>query len=660
MIRILQQDNRVTKAIFAVIIGGAILAMVVALVPGIFDNGATTDSAVYATVRSPGIFGRFAGDSQTIKTQDVQRSAEQMLKQRGFPPQYISMLIPQAMAQAGQSLVERAILKREADKLGLAVSDADLRNELQHGAYASVFFPNGKFIGETAYENLITNQAQMSVVDFETQFKSDIELQRLEALVTGGLTVSDNAVREAFRKDGTKVKFDYAVISSADIKKSINPSDADLEAFFKQNAARYATAAPETRKIAFFSFDASNLPGGKPKVTDADVQAYYNAHQADYKADEQVQTRHILVQVPRGADPKTDAAARAKAQDALNQVKAGGNFAELAKKFSDDPGSKDKGGELPMIPTAGLDPAYAKAAMALNPGQTSDLVRSQFGYHIIQTIAKQPAHVKSLAEVKDTIVPMLEQQKAGAAEQAFAQQLATEAQKNGLQKTADAHGMHVTTTDYVGKDGVISNLADASGLLNQAFSTAKGAAPATAPTGEGFAVFQVVDVKPAHAPAFADIKSTVANDYRDQKAPELLNAQLNKLADRAKVLNDLKKAAEEMKVPLKTSDLVTREGQVPDIGSMAGPGAVAFTMPKGAISAPINTGASGVLLQVTDKQEPTPDEIAKNFDVTREKLLSQQRQELFAVYAETLLDKYTKAGAVVASQRKAPPSPFGK
>ena len=85
---------------------------------------------------------------------------------------------------------------------------------------------------------------------------------------------------------------------------------------------------------------------------------------------------------------RPDAAAKAKAEDVLKQMKAGGNFAELAKKYSDDPGSKDKGGELPMIPTAQLDPAYAKAAMALKPGQTSDLVRSQFGYHIIQTIAE--------------------------------------------------------------------------------------------------------------------------------------------------------------------------------------------------------------------------------------------------------------------------------
>jgi peptidyl-prolyl cis-trans isomerase D len=460
-------------------------------------------------------------------------------------------------------------------------------------------------------------------------------------------------------KDGTKVKFDYAVVASADLKKTINPSDADLQAFFQQNAPRYATAAPETRKIEFFSFDASNLPGGKPVISQADIQAYYNSHQAQYKNEEQVQTRHILIPVANGADAATDAAAKAKTADILKQLKAGGNFADLAKKYSEDPGSKDKGGELPMMATAGLDKTYATAAMALNPGQTSDLVRSQFGWHIIQTIKKEPAGVKSLAEVQPTIVPLLEQQKAGANEQTFAQQLVEEAKKNGIQKTADAHGMHVTTTDYIAKDGVIGNLAESSGVLTQAFSTAKGAPPASASTGEGFAVFQVDDVKPAHAPAFADAKSQILSDYRDQKTPELLNAQLNKLADRAKVLNDLKKAAAEMNLSLKSSELVNKDSQVPDVGSMAGPGAVAFTLAKGQISGPINTGPNGVLLQVTDKAEPTADEIAKGLDATRDKLLQARRNELFNTYAEQLLATYEKAGAIVQSQKKTPASPLG-
>jgi len=406
------------------------------------------------------------------------------------------------------------------------------------------------------------------------------------------------------------------------------------------------------------AFDASNLPGGKPQVSDAEVLAYYNAHQDQYQVKDQVKVRHILIAVPAGADAKTDAAAKAKAEDLLKQIKAGGNFADLASKNSDDPGSKVQGGELPMYPTSGLDPAYAKAAMALNPGQTSDVVKSQFGYHIIQTEQKEPAHTKPVAEVKAEIVPILEQQRAGAAEQTFASSLAADAKKNGLDKAAAAKGLHVVTTDYVAKDGVIAGLSDGSALLSQAFAVVKGADPASASTGDGFAVFQVTDIKPAHAPEFAEYKAHILEDYREQQVPQLMNAELKKLDDRAKLLNDLKKAAAEMNLPMKTSDLVSKDAQVPDLGAMSGPGSVAFSLAKGAISGAINTGRSGVVLSLVDKQEPTAEDIAKNFNATREKLLNQQHEEIFRVYIGELTQKYEKGGGVRYSQKQpAPGSP---
>jgi peptidyl-prolyl cis-trans isomerase D len=471
--------------------------------------------------------------------------------------------------------------------------------------------------------------------------------------------VPDASVREAYLVKGMKVQFDYAVVSLEDLKKTINPADAELQDYFKQNASKYTTAIPETRKIEYVAFDAAKLPGGKATVSDAEAQAYYNAHLEQYKTEEQVKTRHILITSKAGADAATDAAAKAKAQDVLNQLKAGGNFAELAKKYSEDPGSKDSGGELQMIATASLDPAYAKAAMALNPGQTSGLVKSSFGYHIIQTEQKQVAGEKPLSEVKDTIVKTLQQDKQGAALQSFGTELAAEAKKNGLEKTAAAHGLHPVTTDYVAKDAVIGGLSDAGPMLSQAFTADKGAAPAAVSTGDGYALFTVLDVKAAHAPEFAAYKSHILDDYRGQKAPQLLQAETTKLAARAKELNDLKKAAAELKLPVKSSGLVGQDGQVTDLGAMSGPGAVAFTLSKGGISGPINAGQTGVVLSVTEKQEPTADDIAKNFDATREQLLSQQREEIFRVYMGTLTDMYNKGGGVRMAKKSASKLPAG-
>jgi peptidyl-prolyl cis-trans isomerase D len=653
MIRFLQQDNKLIKILFGVIIGVAVISMVVYLVPGLMDNGTANDTGVYATVHTPGLMGKLFGESTPIKTEDVTRIAQRQLQQNKYP----DFLLPYMMNRAGQILVQRAILKQAADQLHLQVSDGDLVRELKTGPFAQYLFPNGKYIGDDAYINFIQEAIgqEMSRSEFESQVKEDMELQRLQALITGGATVSDAAVRDAFRVQGTKVKFDYAVVSSEDLKKTINPSDSDLQAYFQQNAAKYAKAVPETRKIEYASFDLAKLPGGKQPVTDADIQAYYTAHAAEYKSEEQVKTRHILITSKAGADAQTDAAAKAKAQDVLKQLQTGGNFADLAKKYSEDPGSKDQGGELPLIPTSNLDPAFAKAAMALNPGQTSGLVKSSFGYHIIQTEQKVSAGVKPLAEVKDSIVQLLQQQKQGAAEQQFAAQLVAEAQKNGLDKTAAAHGLHMVTTDYIAKDGVIGGLSDSTELLNQAFAAQKGSAPASSTTGDGFALYQVLDVRPAHAPAFAEYKTHILDDYRQQKLPQLLGQVTTKLDDRAKVLNDLKKAAAEMKIPVKSSDLVAADGQVTDLGSMSGPGKPAFSLAKGQISGPIEAGQNGVVLVVTDKQEPTADEIAKNFDTTREQLLNTQRDEIFRVFLGTLSQKYQNGGGIrMSKQAQAP------
>jgi peptidyl-prolyl cis-trans isomerase D len=648
MIRIFQQDNRATKIIFGVIIAAAIVTMVITLVPGIFNDDTANSAALFATVRTPGMWGRLLGGSTPITMQEVQAQTQRQMQQQHLPDYAMPFLIN----RVGQQQVERAVLVREADRLGLQVSDDDLRSELSTGPLSQYLFPGGKFIGDQAYMNFVEQFFGVGVAQFEKEVKEDLELQRLEALVTGSVTVSDNAIRTEYMQQGEKVKFAYAVISAEDVKKTINPSDAELEAFFKQNAVRYANAVPETRKITFIAFDDASLPGGKPQASEAEIQAYYNSHLDQFKVAEQVETRHILISVPRGADAKTDAAAKAKAEDVLKQVQSGGNFADLAKEYSDDPGSKDQGGKLPMMPTSGLDPAYAQAAMALNPGQTSGLVRSQFGYHIIQTVAKQPAHTKSLAEVHDSIVAAIESQKAAAAAQGYANQLVAEARKEGLDKTAQAHNLHVITTDFVGRDGVITSLPDSTALLTAAFGAAKGAAPQSATTGEGYAIFQVVDVKAAHAPDFASWKSHVLDDYREQQTPELLNAQLIKLADRAKVLNDLSKAAAEMKLAVKTSDLVGRDTQLPDIGSMSGAASVLFSLPKGGISGPINEGPNGTVAQVVDKQEPTPEDLAKNLPATREKLLDQQRQEAFGLFAASLLQRYQQTGAVIYSHKQ--------
>ena len=508
-------------------------------------------------------------------------------------------------------------------------------------------FPNGQFIGDQRYAELIQDNFGISRERFEAEIKKELEEARLRDLITGPVAVSDAEVRANYLQQSTKIKFTYAVLSSEDVAKTINPSEADLQKFWKEHAALYATAVPETRKLQYLVFSSDTLPNGVSPVTAAEEQAYYNAHQPNYKVDEQVKVRHILIK----ATSPDDAAAKAKAQGILDQLHHGGNFAELAKKYSDDPGSKANGGELGFIKKGATVPPFEQAAFALEPGQTSGLVKSQFGYHIIQSEAKQSAHTRPFDEAKPEILAALTQQKEQLAQQAYAGQLAAEAKKSSLEATAAAHHLKLQTTDFVQQDAVVPGVADASKLLTAAFSAGKGAAPQTISTGDGFAVFQVQGIQPAHAPTFAGYRDHILSDYRAQQTPVLLEQKTTQLADKAHAENNLAQAAKEMGATLKTSDLVGREAQVPEIGALATTAPQLFTLKPGQISGPIRATTSGVVAKVDDRQEPSTHDVAQHLPQAKETLLDQNREEAFAVFVSNLTQQYEKEGRIAVSKQ---------
>jgi peptidyl-prolyl cis-trans isomerase D len=654
MIRFLQSDNRITKALFVVVIGAASVAMVVYLIPGLTGAGAAAPDT-YAVVY-PHWYSKMLSSGDTITETRVQQMAENQLRRQA--PQYASD--PRALQyfepQAGQQLVQETVMLQEAHKLGIYANDDDVRHILSTGPNAQVLYPNGKFIGPQAYRQLVDENLHESVDEFESGIKDQIAIQRLRALITAGVTVGDQEVREAYRHANIKVKFDYAVISADDVSKAINPSDSELQAFYKQNATRYAQAVPEERKITYFAFTQDQIPGGVPQLAQQQIQQYYTDHMSDYEVPDQARSRHILIMVPQGADAKTDAAAKAKAEGILKQLQAGGSWTDLAKKNSEDPGSKDSGGELGfMNKNAQLVPEFKAAIFAQKVGDIA-IVKSSYGYHIIQVEERQSAHTKPLSEVQPAIVAALSREDAAQAASRYAQQLTSEASKNGLEKAAAAHHLEVITSQPVGHDGVIAALPDSSQLLAKAFAAKQGDPPQSAPTGEGFAIFQVTGVVPAHAPAFADWKTHVLDDYRDEQLPVLLSQKTKDLADKAKSMNDLAKAAKAVGATVKTSDLVSPSGQVPDFGQVGQVAPQVFDMSVGSISGPISTGRTGVVVKILDKQEPPPDEIAKNFDRTRDAIRREKQDEAFQVFLSGVWNDYKKH-KLISFNAKTPQTP---
>lgn len=643
MIRFLQKDTKMAKAIYIVIIAAASVGMVVYLIPGLMNTGVSAPDT-YAEVY-PHWYSKIFRSGDTVSLQRVQQVARQQIQQRN--PQYLDnpMIMNFFTQQVGQQLVEQQILLTEAGKLGITADNEDVVKYLHSGPTGQVLFPNGKFIGEAAYTNLVNTNANMTVAEFEEGIRKQIIIQRLEAYVTAPVTVSDKDVRENYRKENIKIKFDYAVIDGNDVRKTINPSDSELQAFFQKNQARYAHAVPEQRTIQYFAFTPNQMPGGIPQPSDQEIQTYYNQHQSEYQVPEQAKSRHILIKVDPNASPKEDAAAKAKAEDIAKQLRNGGNWTELAKKYSDDPGSKESGGELGFAQRGRMVPEFDKAIFDNPIGQIA-VVKSQFGYHVVQVEERQPAHTQSLAEVKDTIKATLSRQMVSQAEDNYAKQLQQEAAKKGLQATAAAHHLDVVTTQPVPAGGTIATLPDSSEMISKAFQASKGAAPETAPTGEGYAIFQVTNVAPSHAPTFAQWKDHVLEDFRNEQLPRLLTAKTQQMAAAAKASGDLAKAAKAAGATVKTSDLVGETAQVPDFGAVGQIAPQLFEMKVGDISGPIDTGRTGVVAKIDQKQEPTPEEIQKNLDQTKQQMLDQRRNEAFEIFASTVANNYRKRNLV--------------
>jgi peptidyl-prolyl cis-trans isomerase D len=648
MIRFLQTPGPVKKIILSGILLVFCGAMVITLIPGGLGSDFLTGRP------GQGVIATVAGEPVT--TIEVNREARTMLRQQ-FPQgsAQASMLLPFFASRAADQVISRKAMIAEAQRLGLKVSDDEVRDELQNGRYSQAFFPGGKFVGQAQYEQMLQG-ADLTPTVFEKAVSQDLLLRKLQALVTGSAKVTDADIRQEFDRRNTKVKFDYAILSQADLQKGLHPTDQELKAFYDRNKASYNNAIPEKRKIKYAIVDMGKVSAQTP-VTTQDLQAYYDQHRDEYRLPEQVKVSHILIKTPLPAadgkvDDKAVEAARVKAEDVLKQVKAGGDFAKLAEKYSDDPGSAKNGGSLGLIGRGRTVPEFEKAAFSLPKGQISDLVKSSYGYHIIRVDDKQDAHMKTLEEVKGDIEPILKQQKAQRAAENAANALVKQARADGLDKAAAAQGMAVVTTDFVGKDANLPGIGSSPQFMEAIFMAREKAPVDSVAFPQGFAVYEVEGVKPPATPTFDEIRPRVESEFKNERAGVLLSQKTQELSDRAKASHDLKKAAKELGATVKTSELVLPDGQVPDIGSMAGAASVVFTMKPGDISAPVNLGGSGAVLSVVQKQDPTDAEFAEKKDQIRDSLIQTRENEQFGLFVNNLRQQMEKAGKIKINEKE--------
>ena len=555
---------------------------------------------------------RYLLQMQQYRTQFGAGINEQLLRQLGVDQQVLGQMIDEQVALI------------EAERHGIRVSDDELAQQI---FAIPAFQENGRFIGEERYEQLLQSQnPPLTKKQFEDSLRRNMALDKLRSALTGWIAVSDADVESEYRRRNEKVKLQVVALTADKFRSQVTVGDADIAPYFDAHKTDYRVG--EQRKVKYLLFD-RELARQRVAVPQNDIQRYYNDNIQQYQAPERVRASHILLNTAG----KDEAAVRKQAEELLAKIKGGADFAELAKKFSEDPGSKDKGGDLDYFPRGQMVPEFEKTAFELKPGQVSDLVKTQYGFHIIKVVDKQAGSTQTLDQVRPQIQQMLASQIADRQITDRAKALAGKIKNlDDLNKAATENGLKVEESGFFQRNEPVPGLGAAPQIADSAFQLQENTVSEPLSSTRGPVFIVVSGRKDAYTPSLEEVKDRVREDLIRSRATELSRQRASAIAAQLKSAKDFAAAAKTLGFEATDSDLVARDSALPGVGVSQAVDKVVFALPKGAVSDPIAANNATVIVRVADRDDVTPDELTLARERFRGELLNERRGQFFASY----------------------------
>jgi peptidyl-prolyl cis-trans isomerase D len=554
---------------------------------------------------------RYVAQVQAYRTQFGGAMNDQLLRQLNVDQQILTQMIDEEVAVV------------EAERQGIEVTDDELAQQI---FAIPGLQENGRFIGQARYEALLRSQVPpLSRAQFEERMRRGLVIDRLRTAVTDWIAVSDQELDREYRTRNEKVKLRVVSLNADAFRDKVTVTDADVSAHYEANKNSYRVAEQRSIRYLLLDRDQARL---KVTVPAADIQRYYNSNISQYQTPEQVRASHILLKT----EGKDEAAVRKQAEAVLAQVKGGADFAALARKVSEDT-SKDQGGDLDFFARGRMVPEFETAAFAMAPGQTSELVKSQFGFHIIRVTDKRPGTIRTLDEVRAQIQDTLQQEIADQQLSTRAQQLQARIKDPGdLAEAAGENGLTVQESGFFQRTDPVPGLGQAPQVASDAFTLADGAVSGALVAPRGVVFMTVAGKKDAYVPNLEEVKDRVREDTIRARAAELSRQRAASVAAALKTAPDFAAAAKAQGLESKDTDLVTRESALPDIGVSTQVDRVAFALPVGGVSDPIVTDLGTVIVKVVERDDVTPDEFRTAREQFRTDLLNERRGRFFSAY----------------------------
>jgi peptidyl-prolyl cis-trans isomerase D len=628
MFDMFRSRDKAVRTTLTVMLGLVALSMVAYLVPGGPGSGATTNEAVIAEVC----------DSK-ITLREVQMQLQSALKNKSFPMQMIQNYIPEFV---NQFVAERATAC-QANDMGIRVSEEEVANAIK-SMLPNIF--QGGFNKEL-YAGFLSQQG-LTIPEFETNVRKQMQLVKLRNLVMEGLIVTADEIEGEYKRRNEKIKVEYVTFAADKFKGQVNLTPADVQTYFNANRDRFKT---EEKRSFDLLVAAEDKIGATIDVSENTLRQVYASAGDRWRSGERVHVRHILFKTTEKSDADVKAI-EAKAAGVLQQIKGGADFAKLATEHSDDPGSKAKGGDLDWVVKGQTVANFEASAFSLKKNEISNLVKTEYGYHILQVLDREEPKVKTFEDVKAELAVEMRRQQVQARMEQAAEQARAELAK--APKNAAAIAAKYNLNHYTVQEARPSDPLQEIGV-NQDFSSAVfslqpgGVSNGIIIGNNKIAIAVLQGITPIRNAELTEVENGIRAQLTEQKAFEIMGAKAKEVEGMVKAGGDIKAIAKAVGGEVKTSDEFTRDGNIQAVGS-ATYFSDLFEKPAGSLSGPHNISGQVAVARLVSKTDADMSKLATERPNLITGIKGRKAQERKDLFEDGLVNRLIEKGKIKINQ----------
>ena len=623
MFDLFRSQDKMKRIMLGGILGIVSIGMLMYLIPG---------QGVPATAGSDDqVVAEVAGDKITAR--EVYRRIQETFRNNPLPPDVLEVYVPQLI----EGMVTDRAVAYEGARLGFKVTDEEVARQIRN-------IPQLGTLTQEQYQ-MALEQMGYTVPEFENNIRKNAIENMLKDIAAEGVVVTPQEAEAAYQQMNSKIQLAYMIFDPAKFQSQANPTPAELETYYVGKKAGYTV--PETRNVNVILIDQDKV-ASTISTPEAQLHAYYDAHKDQFQIPERVRVRHILLQTV-GKSPAEVEKIKAKAEGILKQVKSGANFADLATKNSEDPGSKDKGGEYGWMTRGQTVKNFETTAFSLKAGQISDLVTTEYGFHIIQVEEKEAAGLQPFEKVRDQISAELNKQLVNDKMQSVADQARAQLAKapQNAEQIANGLGLQFVKADAVQPNAPIPGVGVSKDLSESIMSLSKNqVSQLVQVTPARMAIAVATAINPPHTPPLSQVEAQVRATYVADKSGQLLQEKAKEAADLLRNNGgDIDAVAKKLGLEVKKSEPFTRNGSVG--GNMGASFFLdAFSKPVGAIIGPLNANKQTVVAKLIDKTGADPKDYAAQKDSIIQSLKQKKMEERTLLFQDSVLSKLIQEGKV--------------